>query len=449
MSHRLRANGRARFHARAPRSTAEPSSDGSVLASSTSADDGATGKIVIALGVAMLLASSDRTIFAAAALSIKSELAMSMKDVALAQSSFLWGYGVTQLAAGAASDKYGGVKVLLGGLAMWSLAVAATPVSAMTSAPVMAVVASRFLFGAASGCALPASAAAVAAHVPAERRSGALSTIFALFNIGSAFGLAAAGGLISQFGWKMIFYAFGLFGLVWAIGSYSSMPKSVKSFVPASSAATPARDASGEEITELSTETATQLVALLWCHVVVNWGFMILQSWLPVYLANDLGMSIASSGVTGALPWVFTAFMSFSSGQVADKLIARGMERWKVRRLAMNIATVGPALGLFALKYTTSPAVALTCIVATLGAQAVAVAGYHSYLQDVAPSRAGAILGFTNTVGVIGAIIANTVTGASVEATGSFEATFMYTAAMYASSCFVWNSFLKGKKLFP
>ena len=35
----------------------------------------------------------------------------------------------------------------------------------------------------------------------------------------------------------MIFYAFGLFGLAWAIGSYSSMPKSVKSFVPASSAA--------------------------------------------------------------------------------------------------------------------------------------------------------------------------------------------------------------------
>jgi hypothetical protein len=85
-----------------------------VPASSTSADDGATGKIVIALGVAMLLASSDRTIFAAAALSIKSELAMSMKDVALAQSSFLWGYGVTHLAAGAERDQYGGVKVLLG-----------------------------------------------------------------------------------------------------------------------------------------------------------------------------------------------------------------------------------------------------------------------------------------------------------------------------------------------
>ena len=219
------------------------------------------------------------------------------------------------------------------------------------------------------------------------------------------------------------------------------MPKSVKSFVPASSAATPAR-CGGEEITELSTETATQLVALLWCHVVVNWGFMILQSWLPVYLANDLGMSIASSGVTERYR-VFTAFMSFSSGQVADKLIARGMERWKVRRLAMNIATVGPALGLFALKYTTSPAVALTAS-SPPSARSRRRAG-TTVTQDVAPSRAGAILGFTNTVGVIGAIIANTVTGASVEATGSFEATFMYTATMYAARGFVWNSFLKGK----
>ena len=45
-----------------------------------------------------------------------------------------------------------------------------------------------------------------------------------------------------------------------------------------------------------------------------------------------------------------------------------------------NVATIGPALGLFALKYTTTASVALACIVATLGLQAVAVAGYHSYL---------------------------------------------------------------------
>jgi ACS family sodium-dependent inorganic phosphate cotransporter len=400
------------------------------------------------LGIAMLLASADRTIFAAAALSIKAELAMSLKDVGAAQSAFLWGYGVTQLAAGAASDRYGGAKVLLFGLFLWSTAVALTPFSG----GVYAILAARFMFGAASGCALPASAAAVAAHVPAERRSGALSTIFALFNIGSAFGLAAAGSMIATFGWKFIFFAFGTFGAIFALLAYSLMPESVKTYMPLNTTGGDTISSKDVEleVDDLPSEVATQLVALLWCHIVVNWGFMILQSWLPIYLAQDLGLSVASSGLAGAIPWLFTAFMSFSSGQVADKLITKyGWEKWKVRRLAMNIATIGPALCLFALKTTTVPMVAMGFVFATLGLQAVAVAGYHSYLQDVAPSRAGAILGFTNTVGVVAAIIANMVTGASVEATGSFQTVFLYTASMYLSSCFAWNSFLKGQMLFP
>jgi len=403
--------------------------------------------IIFCLGIAMLLASADRTIFAAAALLIKSELALSLKDVAVAQSAFLWGYGITQLAAGTAADRHGGAKVLLLGLFLWSVAVTATA----QSSSAMALFASRFAFGCASGCALPASAAAVAAHVPVERRSGALSTIFALFNLGSAFGLAVSGGLISTFGWKFIFYAFGAFGAGWAIFAYAIMPKSVKKYapraMPAKLALSVGNDAS--EADDLPSDVATQLVALLWCHIVVNWGFMVLQSWLPIYLAQDLGLSVANSGLAGAVPWLFTAFMSFSSGQIADRLITRyNWKRWKVRRLAMNIATIGPALCLFALKSTKVPSVAMALVIGTLGLQAVAVAGYHSYLQDVAPSRAGSILGFTNTVGVVAAIVANFVTGASVEATGNFQTVFLYTASMYLSSCFTWNSFLKGQVLF-
>ena len=59
-----------------------------------------------------------------------------------------------------------------------------------------------------------------------------------------------------------------------------------------------------------------QLVALAWCHVCCNWGFFILQSWLPVYLSKELGFSIGGSGAASALPWFLTAFMA------GDKLIA-------------------------------------------------------------------------------------------------------------------------------
>ena len=89
-----------------------------------------------------------------------------------------------------------------------------------------------------------------------------------------------------------------------------------------------------------------QLGALAWCHVCINWGFFILQSWLPVYLAKELGFSLGGSGLVAALPWFLTAACSFSSGQIADFLVAKGWTRWKVRRLMMNIATIGPATAL-------------------------------------------------------------------------------------------------------
>ena len=46
-------------------------------------------------------------------------------------------------------------------------------------------------------------------------------------------------------------------------------------------------------------------------------------------------------------------------------------------------------------------AMGVSLVIATLVTQAVAVAGYHAYLQDVAPGRAGSILGITNTRGVV------------------------------------------------
>ena len=154
-----------------------------------------------------------------------------------------------------------------------------------------------------------------------------------------------------------------------------------------------------------------QLGALAWCHVCINWGFFILQSWLPVYLAKELGFSLGGSGLVAALPWFLTAACSFSSGQIADFLVAKGWTRWKVRRLMMNIATIGPATALLLLPAAKSPTGAVCLLALMLGTQAVSIAGYHSYLQDVLPSRAGSFLGITNTLGVIAGIVANLFVG--------------------------------------
>ena len=162
-------------------------------------------RVVLLCAVTMLLASADRTIFSLGSLAIARDLSLSMSTVGLLQSAFFWGYGVTQVLGGVAADKFGGAKVLLMGLGLWSVGVAMIPAATLTPAPIAVIVAARVLFGAASGCTMPASAAAVASCVPAERRSSSLSLIFTFFNCGSAFGLLLAGSMIQTIGWQAVF----------------------------------------------------------------------------------------------------------------------------------------------------------------------------------------------------------------------------------------------------
>ena len=409
-------------------------------------------RVVLLCAVTMLLASADRTIFSLGSLAIARDLSLSMSTVGLLQSAFFWGYGVTQILGGVAADRFGGAKVLLAGLGLWSVGVAMIPAATLTPTPVAVIVAARVLFGAASGCMMPASAAAVALSVPAERRSSSLSLIFTFFNCGSAFGLLLAGSLIQTVGWKAVFLAFGAVGVAWSAIGLATVPESAKKgkVRQSSSRGSEREGDDGRPGGWLSLPgwMYPQLGALAWCHVCINWGFFILQSWLPVYLAKELGFSLGGSGLASALPWFLTAACSFSSGQIADILVARGWERWKVRRLMMNIATIGPATALMLLPAARSPVVAVFLLAMMLGTQAVSIAGYHSYVQDVLPSRAGSFLGMTNTLGVIAGIVANLFVGYVVETTGGFRLVFLVTALVYASSGVVWNLSARGRVMF-
>jgi len=326
-----------------PAIPATPATPAVASRSSAVATSSESKRIVLLCAIAMLLASADRTIFSLGSLAIAADLSLNMHALGLLQSSFLWGYGFTQILGGVAADEFGGARVLLVGLGLWSIAVAAIPFCASTSAPVAAMVAARVVFGAASGCALPGSAAAVASYVTPERRAGALSVIFTLFNCGSAFGLLLAGGLISTLGWQSVFAVFGGVGVAWSAFGIAALPEV-------------ARRGKRKEKTELSDGAAevssgenaaandavagwgnlpgwmyAQLFAIGWCHVCVNWGFFILQSWLPVYLAKDLGFSLGGSGLASALPWFLTAFTCGATGVASDALLKNGAERWKVR----------------------------------------------------------------------------------------------------------------------
>ncbi|KAK3262667.1 hypothetical protein CYMTET_28490 [Cymbomonas tetramitiformis] len=112
------------------------------------------------------------------------------------------------------------------------------------------------------------------------------------------------------------------------------------------------------------------------------------------------------------------------------------------------IGTVLPGLSVLALTYTTDPSVAVVLLASTLCFQAFSVGGNIAYIQDVAPARAGFLLGLTNATGVAVGIFANILTGYIVDSTGSFQLVFLLTGIIYLVAGAVFCTMLQGKMLF-
>ncbi|MBA0582520.1 hypothetical protein Gorai_024663, partial [Gossypium raimondii] len=169
--------------------------------------------IVILCFSAFLLCNMDRVNMSIAILPMSAEFNWNPATVGLIQSSFFWGYLLTQIAGGIWADTVGGKTVLGFGVVWWSIATALTPVAAKLGLPFLLVV--RAFMGIGEGVAMPAMNNILSKWVPVAERSRSLALVYSGMYLGSVTGLAFSPFLIHQFGWPSVFYSFGSLGTVW------------------------------------------------------------------------------------------------------------------------------------------------------------------------------------------------------------------------------------------
>ncbi|KAJ0638475.1 putative major facilitator superfamily, MFS transporter superfamily [Helianthus annuus] len=158
----------------------------------------------------------------------------------LVQSSFFWGYALSQLPGGWLSKIFGGREILQFGVLVWSLATALVPLVAgfmpglvlsriLVFDPPVGNLKLRHCFlllaqndsyecycvGIGEGVSPSAATDLIARLIPLEERSRAVSFVFGGLSVGSVLGLLLAPPLIESFGWESVFYMFGMFGIVW------------------------------------------------------------------------------------------------------------------------------------------------------------------------------------------------------------------------------------------
>ncbi|CAA7406411.1 unnamed protein product [Spirodela intermedia] len=406
--------------------------------------------IVILCFTAFLLCNMDRVNMSIAILPMSAEFGWNPATVGLIQSSFFWGYLLTQIAGGIWADKVGGKRVLGFGVVWWSIATLLTPFAAKAGLPFLLIV--RAFMGIGEGVAMPAMNNILSKWVPVSERSRSLALVYSGMYLGSVIGFAFSPLLIDSFGWSSVFYSFGSLGSAWLViwlnQAYSSpledpdlSSEERKLLLGNNISKEPVTTIPWREI--LSKPPVWALIVSHFCH---NWGTFILLTWMPTYYHQVLKFNLTESGLFCVLPWLTMALSSNLGGWIADSLVTRGLSVTTVRKIMQSIGFLGPAFFLTQLSHVDSPSMAILCMACSQGMDAFSQSGLYSNHQDLAPRYSGVLLGLSNTAGVLAGVFGTAATGYLLQH-GSWDDVFGVSVTLYIVGTVVWNLFSTGEKI--
>ena len=375
--------------------------------------------IVGLLFLAGLFNYLDRVTLSVALPVISLNLSISPAGKGLLLSAFFWSYASMQLPAGWCVDHLNLRWLYPCMFAAWSLASGLTGLTG--SLGVMLFF--RVLLGVGESIYLPA-ATKIVSKLYVQKERGLPSGIF---NSGARAGLAlgapVVGLLIVHLGWRRMFLAVGLLGLVWIVPWLLLFPKRLPS----------SEERSGEKFSghrrgqRMFVSVNRNLLGICLGFFCFDYYAYLLMAWLPDYLVEVRHMTILKAGISTSIPFLTFGLSEPLGGWVADALIRRGWDETRTRKGAV----IGPFLaGIFivpaAYAHTVTGAVLFICGASLIG---FATGNLTAILQSCAPPHeVGRWTGVENLAGNVGGIIAPVVMGLLILRTGSFIPGFVVAA---------------------
>ena len=387
--------------------------------------------IGLLLGAGVLVNYFDRINLSVAAPQLTSEFGLTPTDLGLLFSGYAWTYAILQIPTGITLDRFGVKSVGRIATLLWAAASGLTAVAG----GLYSIFAARLLLGVAEAPTFPANAKATGYWFPRRERALATAIFDAAAKFSNVIGVPAVGFVVAYYGWRWGFLITAILSLIYFIAFfvYYRDPSQDKKL---------SRDeleyirAGGAQPEGVASAGAGSLLGYLLRQRKV-WGltigfmaygytFYLFLTWLPGYLVSTMHMDILKSAGFTAIPWAFATVSDLAvGGWLIDALIERGYEETRVRQ---TVLVGGMLLGLavFGATLTNDPAWAIVWIsIALSGLSAAAPVGW-SLPSLIAPrGGTGTIGGIMNFANNAMAIAAPIVTGAIVQATGSFQGAFL------------------------
>ena len=364
-----------------------------------------------------------------------------------------------QIPGGWLADRYGGRWFCGGSILLSSMVSLLTPIAARTHIGILVFL--RILAGLGQGALFP-SVQWLLGHWAQPRY---ISTIVSI-TISGADGGGVVGLLLSGFlcdygfagGWPSVFYVFGMIGCIWSVVwfllCYNSpfthpfISKAERQFWEAEiGAAHPVESDVDRSPTPCGKIiTSVPLWALLVACFAESWGFLTIQTCIPLFVHDVLGYNMSHNGIVSALPFLILLPLNPLCGYLSDWLRSPGRLSTNFVRKAfvvIGFALTGVSISL--VTYTGCMRILAVLLLCTAAAgTAVSFPTIVVTVHDMAPLHTGKLVGIMYTGTCLAAIGSTMVVGEVTEQNSTREQwriVFFIAAALYVVGALVFVVF--------
>ena len=357
----------------------------------------------------------DRQTLSVLAQTIQNDLHLTTVQYADITSWFLVSYTVMYLVTGRIVDAIGVRWSFLIFVTGWSVATMLHGL-AHTAAQLSAY---RFLLGAMEAAIFPAGMKAVAEWFPLRERILATGIFNGGTSVGGALAAPVVAGIALTWGWRAAFVFAGLLGFVWVVAWLLVYQR------PRDHARLGAKELALIESDTAGAPPAAKVTLRQLLGMKTVWGCMLVRAvtdpftyfvlfWIPKYLQQERGFSLADIGKLSWIPFVGLALGNLTGGAAPAQLMKLGWSYNRARKTMIGLAST--VIPICCLSLTQVPSAGVV-----LGLISVAVFFHAVWLNialpaEVLPSHVvGTVTGAAGCLGGIAGIIAQQLTGWTVQ----------------------------------
>ncbi|KDR19506.1 Vesicular glutamate transporter 2 [Zootermopsis nevadensis] len=326
-------------------------------------------------------------------------------------SSFFWGYLVTQVPGGFLASMYPANMIFGTAIAISAFLNLLLP-GATTISPTLVIIV-RICQGFVEGVTYPACHGIWRFWAPPLERSRLATLAFCGSYAGVVLGMPLSGLLTGGISWKAPFYFYGIAGVVWyVVWLWLSFEKPSKHPTISARELMYIEQSLGQSAqlampTIANTPwrsffTSMPVYAIIVANFCRSWNFYLLVLFQAKFLQTTYNLQIEETGFIGALPHLLMTLIVPMGGLLADHVRKKGILTTTNVRKLFNCGGFGmEAIFFLVVAYAQTAVTATAALTLGVAFSGFAISGFNVNHLDIAPRYASILMGMSNGIGTI------------------------------------------------